>query len=55
VRAEVDITLSVNAVDQCSDDVLARGALEYSTIAKEAMAIANLANTAEQVVDLIPI
>ena len=53
-RAEVDITLSVIATDQCSDDVLAKGALEYSTLAKEAMAIANLANTAEQVVDLIP-
>jgi hypothetical protein len=55
VRAEVDITLSVIAIDQCSDDVLAKGALEYSTIAKEAMAMANLANTAEQIVDLIPI
>ena len=53
-RAEVDITLSVIAIDQCSDDVLAKGALEYSTMAKEAMAIANLANTAEQIVDLIP-
>jgi hypothetical protein len=55
LRAEVDITLSVIAVDDCSDDVLARGALEYSTIAKEAQAIANLANTAEQIVDLIPL
>jgi hypothetical protein len=55
VRAEVDISLSVIAIDQCSDDLLARGAIEYSTIAKEAMAIANLANTAEQIVDLIPI
>jgi hypothetical protein len=55
LRAEVDLTLSVIAVDACSDDVLAKGALEYSTIAKEAMAIANLANTAEQIVDLIPI
>ena len=55
LRAEVDITLSVINVDDCSDDVLAKGALEYSTIAKEAMAIANLANTAEQIVDLIPL
>ena len=54
-RAEVDITLSVITVDDCSDDVLAKGALEYSTIAKEAQAVANLANTAGQVVDLIPI
>lgn len=54
-RAEVAITLSVIAVDDCSDDLLAKGALEYSTIAKEAQAIANLANTAEQVVELIPL
>jgi hypothetical protein len=55
LRAEVDITLSVNAIDDCSDDVLAKGALEFSTIAKEAQAIANLANTAEQIVELIPL
>lgn len=55
LRAEVDISLSVIAVDGCSDDVLAKGALEFTTIAKEAQAIANLANTVEQVADLIPI
>lgn len=55
LRAEVDLSLSVIAADDCSDDVLAKGALGYSTIAKEAQAIANLANTAEQVVDLIPL
>ena len=55
LRAEVDITLSVIAVDECSDDLLAKGALAFSTIAKEAQAVANLANTAEQVVDLIPL
>lgn len=54
VRAEVTLQLTVNAVDDCSDDWLAKGALEYSTIAKEAQAIANLANTAEQIVELIP-
>ena len=54
IRAEVDIELTVNAVDSCSDDFLAKGALEYTTIAKEAQAIANLANTAEQIVELIP-
>jgi hypothetical protein len=53
-RAEVDIDVTVNAVDSCSDDKLAQGALDYSTIAKEAQAILNLANTAEQVVELIP-
>lgn len=55
LRAEVDMTLSVIAVDGCSDDILAQGALEYSTISKEAQAIANLANTAEQIVELIPL
>jgi hypothetical protein len=54
VRAEVDLELTVNAIDSCSDDHLAKGALEYTTIAKEAQAIANLANTAEQIVELIP-
>lgn len=54
VRAEVTIGLAVNAVDKCSDDVIAKGAQEYSTVAKEAQAIANLANTAAQVVELIP-
>jgi len=55
LRAEVDITLSVISVDECSDDALAKGALEFSTIAKEAQAIANLANTAEAIVELIPL
>ena len=55
LRAEVDITVSVITVDDCSDDLLAKGALEYSALAKDAQAIANLANTAEQVVDLIPL
>ena len=55
VRAEVDLEISVIKVDGCSDDWLARGAQEFTEIAKEAQAIANLANTAEQVVELIPI
>ncbi len=55
LRAEVDLQLSVIAIDECSDDVLGKGALEYTTIAKEAQAIANLANTAEQIVELIPL
>jgi hypothetical protein len=55
LRAEVDITLSVISVDDCSDDTLAKGALEFSAIAKEAQAIANLANTAEAIVELIPL
>jgi hypothetical protein len=55
VRAEVDLEISVIKIDACSDDWLAKGAQEFTEIAKEAQAIANLANTAEQVVELIPI
>lgn len=55
VQADVDIELTVSATDPCSDDKLAAGALTYTTIAKEAQSIANLANTAEQIVELIPI
>jgi hypothetical protein len=53
-QADVDITLAVNPIDKASDDVLGRGALDYSNLAKEAQAIANLANTVDQVMELIP-
>ena len=53
-QADVDISLSVDPIDPCSDDKLGKGALAYSNLAKEAQAIANLANTAGQVVELIP-
>jgi len=55
LRAEVELGLVVSPPESCSDDWLARGAMEYSTLAKEAQAAANLANTAEQVVDIIPL
>ena len=51
----MDIELTVNSAEAFSDDEFAKGALTYSTIAKEAQAIANLANTAEQIVELIPL
>lgn len=54
-QAEVEIDLTVNAADICSTDEFAQGALTYSTVAKEAQAMANLANTAEQIVELIPL
>jgi hypothetical protein len=54
VRAEVSLQLSVNATNLSSDDKVAKGAMEYSSIAKEAQAILNLANTVELVADLIP-
>ena len=54
VQAEVSITMAVNANDACSDDDVAKGAMIYSNMAKDAQAMANLANTAEQIVELIP-
>jgi hypothetical protein len=54
VQAEVNIGLAVNEIDICSDDIVAKGALKYSSAAKEAQAITNLANTIGQVVELIP-
>jgi hypothetical protein len=54
VQAEVDIGMAVNAIDKCSDDEIGKGALAYSNAAKEAQAIANLANTVEQIIEMIP-
>ena len=54
VQAEVNIGLAVNVIDKCSDDQIGKGALEYSNLAKEAQAILNLANTIEQIAELIP-
>ncbi len=54
VRAEVSLGLSVITIDKCSDDEIAKGAAAYSTLAKDAQAFENLANTASQVIDLIP-
>jgi hypothetical protein len=54
IQAEVSLTMAVNAGDKCSDDDIGKGALTYSNMAKDAQAMANLANTAEQIVELIP-
>ncbi len=54
IQAEVSITMAVNAVDKCTSDPVGEGALKYSNMAKDAQAMANLANTAEQIVELIP-
>ncbi len=54
VQAEVSISMAVNAIDKSSDDPIGKGALWYSNLAKEAQATANLANTVEQVMELIP-
>jgi hypothetical protein len=54
VLADVNIGLAVNVIDNCSNDVVGKGALEYSNLAKEGQAILNLANTIEQIAELIP-
>jgi hypothetical protein len=55
VRAEVSLGLTMVEQGYCSEDKIAKGALEYSNLAKDAQAVANLANTIADVIDLIPI
>lgn len=55
IQADVDIELAVNTADISPDDVFAQGAILYSDMAKEVQSVANLANTAEQIVELIPL
>ena len=54
IEAEVRLGLTAISPDPCADDMVAEGAYEYTSLAKEALAISNLANTAKEVVDLIP-
>lgn len=54
IQADVSIGLAVNPIDNCSDDTVGKGALEYSNLAKEAQAMLNLANTVGQIAELIP-
>jgi hypothetical protein len=54
IQADVSMGLAVNAIDTCSDDTVGKGALEYSNMAKDAQAMLNLANTIEQIAELIP-
>jgi hypothetical protein len=54
IQAEVSLDLSVIGPDPCSDDWVAKGALEISDKAKDVQATANLVNTAGQIIDLIP-
>jgi hypothetical protein len=55
VEAQVSIGLAVVPPSQCSDDVIGKGALEFTNMAKEAQAMLNLANTVRLAADLIPI
>ncbi|WP_017296918.1 hypothetical protein [Nodosilinea nodulosa] len=55
IQAEVALTLTIPTEEtfRVNDDAIGRGALEYTTLAKDAQAILNLANTAGQAVDLV--
>lgn len=53
IQAEVSLGLAVKS-EKSLDDDYAKGALKYSNLEKEKQALANLANTAQQAVDLIP-
>ena len=54
IQAQVSLNLSVITLDSSSDDAVAKGALKYSKLVKDAQAAANLVNTAQQVMDIIP-
>jgi hypothetical protein len=54
IQADVTIGMAVNAPSKCSDDTIAQGAYTYSTTAKEAQAVVNLANTVQLAADMIP-
>jgi hypothetical protein len=53
-HAEVSIGLAVITIDRCSDDVVGKGAAEFTKVATEAKAMLNLANTVALAVDMIP-
>lgn len=53
IKAEVSLSLGVVPPDPCCSDWIAKGASQYTAVVKEAQAIANLANTVGDVVDLI--
>jgi hypothetical protein len=55
MKAKVNLSLSVVPPGEDNTDPIAQGAMDYSNVAKEAQAIANLANTVEQAIDLIPL
>ncbi|MCG8356843.1 MAG: hypothetical protein MI920_14835 [Kiloniellales bacterium] len=55
IKATVSLGLTVTPPGENVTDPIGQGAFQYSTMAKEAQAILNLANTAEQVIDLVPL
>jgi hypothetical protein len=54
IQAEVTVGLSVPPPDPCNKDLIAQGALEYTNLLKDAQAVLNLANTAQDIMEIIP-
>lgn len=54
VEAQVSIGLAVVPPSQCSDDVIGKGALEFTNLNKDSQASKNNANTVSLAADLIP-
>jgi hypothetical protein len=53
IEAEVEIGLTVARPDPCAKDLIAEGASVYTATAKEALSVANLANVAGEIADLV--
>jgi hypothetical protein len=53
IEAEVEIGLTVVRPDPCAKDRIAEGASVYTATAKEALSVANLANVAGEIADLV--
>ena len=54
IEAEVTMTLAVAKPDPRDGDSVGEGALKYSDIAKETLAVTNLANTISKIIEYIP-
>ena len=52
-EAQVEIGLTVVRPDPCAQDAVAEGASVYTATVKETLAVANLANVAGEIVDLV--
>lgn len=53
VRAEVSLGLSIITIGHCSDDIVGRGAMEYSNLAKDTQAVADLVDVGFDIYDII--
>jgi hypothetical protein len=52
IRAEVSLDLSVITVGHCCNDIVAQGAVEYTNLAKDLQASANLGETGTQIYEI---